>query len=340
MLAAVTQLQNAQTVKEFLLKRNLIHQEYLVVKEMGFIYFPITKSAKVPKAKIVNTKFQFPRKAGSLTIEELLKTKLLPQELAIIPKSQEIVGQIMILEIPEELISKEKIIAQSYLQINKNIDTVVKKDHIHTGEYRLRKVKILAGKNSKETIHQESGIKIKLHLERTYFSARTSHERLRIAKQVKPGENIMVMFSGAGPLPLILAHKTPARHITGIEINPLAHQYALQSIELNNLQDKITLLEGDVRERLPQLNQIFDRIAMPLPKTGEEFLDVALPKLKKKGILHLYAFLAENEIATHGKKVKEICTQLKHPVRIMRAVKCGQFSPRVFRICFDLKMLK
>src|SRR3989338_1948157 len=149
---------------------------------------------------------------------------------------------------------------------------------MHSGEFRLRKVKILTGKNSKETIHQESGIKIKLHLERTYFSARTSHERLRIASQVKPGENILVMFSGAGPMPLVLARQSPARHITGIEINPLAHQYALQSIELNNLQDKITLLEGDVRERLPPLKQTFYRIAMPLPKTGEEFLDVALPK--------------------------------------------------------------
>src|SRR3989338_3974213 len=110
MLAVVTKLQNAQTVKEFLLKHNLIHQEYLVVKELGFIYFPLIKSAKVPKAKIVNTKFSLPRKAGSLTIEELLKTKLSPQELAIIPKSQEIVGKIMILEIPQELISKEKLI--------------------------------------------------------------------------------------------------------------------------------------------------------------------------------------------------------------------------------------
>ena len=179
MLAAYTELKNAEKVKNFLIAKKNFNTNYLPMKEMGLIYFPIIKKIKVPKAKVVNTKFKFSPKDVSLTIDQLLKGKLTAKEMKLIPRSLEVVGKIMIIEIPEELEKKEKIIAQAYLQQNKNIETVAKKDKIHSGEFRLRKVKILAGKKSKETIHFENGVKIKLDLEKTYFSARSGNERLR-----------------------------------------------------------------------------------------------------------------------------------------------------------------
>ena len=177
MLAAYTELKNAEKVKNFLIAKKNFNTNYLPMKEMGLIYFPIIKKIKVPKAKVVNTKFKFSPKDVSLTIDQLLKGKLTAKEMKLIPRSLEVVGKIMIIEIPEELEKKEKIIAQAYLQQNKNIETVAKKDKIHSGEFRLRKVKILAGKKSKETIHFENGVKIKLDLEKTYFSARSGNER-------------------------------------------------------------------------------------------------------------------------------------------------------------------
>ena len=76
MLAAYTELKNAEKVKNFLLAKKNFDTDYLPVKEMGRIYFPIVKKIKVPKAKVVNTKFKFPEKDVPLTIEELLKGKL------------------------------------------------------------------------------------------------------------------------------------------------------------------------------------------------------------------------------------------------------------------------
>ena len=90
---------------------------------------------------------------------------------------------------------------------------------------------------------------------------------------------------------------------------------------------------------LPQLRKKFDRIVMPLPKTGEDFLHLALQKAKKGAIVHLYAFLHENEVQPHKKKIKKISTLSKHPVQILRTVPCGQFSPGVHRYCFDLKVM-
>lgn len=340
MLAAQTDLQHAQKVKEALMAKNVLHPNYVIVKEFNFIYFPIVRRVNVTKAKIVNTKFLFPQRNKPLTVEELLKDKLTKKELQLLPHSQEIVGTILILEIPKELKKKEKIIAQAFLQSNKSIETVVRKDEIHSGDYRLRKVKILAGKNSTETTHKENGVSIKLDLEKTYFSAKLANERLRIAKQIKKGEEALVLFSGAGPYPLVLARNSPAKIIYGIELNPIAFSYAVDNVALNNLTSRIVLKEGDVRKILPGIPKKFDRIAMPLPKTGEQFLGIALSKAKPGAIIHLYAFVSEEEIPGEKKKIKEISKKNHYSVKVLRTVKCGQFSPYVHRVCFDLKVIK
>lgn len=338
MYAAQAELKNAQKVKEYLIKKNLFHPNYTALKEFGRIYFPIIKKTKVPGATVVAVSFSFPQKMHHSSLQELLQGKLTPAEWEILPKSQEIVGKILILEIPLELAKKERVIAEAYLKQSKNIETVVKKSDIHEGDYRLRKVKVLAGKNTKETIHLENGVKIKLDLEKTYFSARSANERLRIAKQIRKGEEVLVMFSGAAPYPLVIAHNSLAKKVYGVELNPLAHQYAVQNVELNKCAGRVIVLQGDVRTLIPALKQKFDRIVMPLPKTADDFLALALSAAKKGAVIHFYAFLAEEEIPAASKKIKELCKGYSHQVKILRAVTCGQFSPRTFRVCFDLKI--
>ena len=340
MFAAKVKLHDAETVKTYLLKHNLLHPDFSPLKEFDYLFFPLNKKAKVPHAEVATTHVHFPSKRKPMRIEDLLQGTLSQKQLKLLPKSQEIVGNILILEVPEEFLDKEKAIAEAYLKLHPHVTTVVKKDQMHEGVFRTRKVKILAGRKTKETIHVESGVKIQLHLEKTYFSARTANERLRVAKLVKPGEEILVMFSGAGPFPLVLAKHSLAKKIWGIELNTFAHAYALNNIEMNNFQDKIELYAGDVRVHLPKIKKKFDRVLLPLPKTSDEFLDVALPRVKKGGIVHLYRFLDEQDVAQEVKKVKAICAGLGHPVTIIRKVKCGQFSPGRFRYCFDMKVLK
>lgn len=338
MLAAFTDLKNAQKVKEFLIKKNLLHRGYYPSKELDHIFFPITKNAKVPNARIVDTNFDFDQNKKPLSLEDLLKDELTRKELSLIPRSQEIVGKIMILEVPQELEKKEKRIAQAYLKTNKQIETVVKKDQIHSGTYRLRKVKILAGKRTKETLHHENGVELKIDLENTYFSARSANERLRIAKQVRKGESVLVMFSGAAPYPLVIAKNSKAKEIVGIEINSMAHRLAVDNTEMNRMFGRVKIFNDDVNLLLPKMRKKFDRIVMPLPKTGELFLPLALKRSKPGTLIHLYAFLEEKEIPAEAKKIKQIAEPFK--INILRHVKCGQFSPYVFRVCFDIKIIK
>jgi tRNA (guanine37-N1)-methyltransferase len=199
-------------------------------------------------------------------------------------------------------------------------------------------MKWLAGKRTKEAIHIENGIKLKLNVETVYFSPRLSTERKRISELVKPGEKILVMFSGCAPYPCVLSKNTKASEIVGVEINPEGHKYGFQNIALNKLNN-ITLYNADVNEFVPKLETKFDRILMPLPKSAGDFLDAALAVSKNGTIIHFYNFLNEDSFIDAEKMVDDACRKRGFTWKKLALVKCGQQSPRVFRVCLDFEVL-
>ncbi len=84
---------------------------------------------------------------------------------------------------------------------------------------------------------------------------------------------------------------------------------------------------------------IFDRIIMPLPRGGENFLDVALRASQKGTIIHFYDFLHEDDFNLAKEKVRKACAKAKRKHKILDMVKCGQYSPRTFRVCLDFMIL-
>ncbi|MBI2208044.1 class I SAM-dependent methyltransferase family protein [Candidatus Woesearchaeota archaeon] len=272
-------------------------------------------------------------------LRDLLKGKLTPEELSIIPSSYDIVGSILIFsDFPKELAKKERIIGEALLKLHKSIKTVCKKTKKYSGKYRLPKLKIITGEKIKETIHKENNARLKLDVEKVYFSSRLSTERKRIFEQVKKNEDILVMFSGCGVYPITIARNANAKEIYGIEINPTAHKYALENLKLNKIDGKIKLFLGDVKKILLKINKKFDRILMPLPKGAENYLDLALSKINKNGIMHFYTFSEEGKYEPIIKTIKKECEKQENKCKILRIVKCGQFSPRINRICVDFRV--
>ena len=269
-------------------------------------------------------------------LKELFKKELTKSQLEILPTSFDVVGDILIFaDFPKELEKKEKIIGKEILENFKNIKVITKKTGNYGGKFRTPKLKILAGERRKETIHRENNIRIKLNIEKVYFSSRLGHERERINKQIKKNESVLVMFSGCAVYPINISKNTQAKEIYAVEINPIAHKYAEENLLLNKTKN-ITLFNADVKEFLP--SKKFDRILMPLPKSAENFLDLALKKIKPKGIIHFYDFEHESEFNLGKEKIRNACKKLKKKCRILNLVKCGQYGNRKYRICVDAKI--
>lgn len=65
---------------------------------------------------------------------------------------------------------------------------------------------------------------------------------------VKPKEDVVDLGTGTGIIPILLEAKTQGRHFTGVEIQEASAQMARRSVELNHLEDKITIQLGDIKE--------------------------------------------------------------------------------------------
>ncbi len=66
--------------------------------------------------------------------------------------------------------------------------------------------------------------------------------------QVKLGEKVLDLGTGTGIIPILLEAKTAGRHFTGLEIQEEIVDMAKRSVRLNQLEEKICIVQGDIKE--------------------------------------------------------------------------------------------
>ena len=161
-----------------------------------------------------------------------------------------------------------------------------------SGILRLRTLEWVAGERRTETIHKECGCVFKVDLSHCYFSPRLSYERMRIAKQVLTGEVIVNMFAGVGCYSIIIAKHSETDKIYSIDINPKSIEYMQENVMLNKVEEKVIPVQGDSKQIIQEkLQNIAERVLMPLPELAYEYLDYAFAALKPNGgWIHYYDF--------------------------------------------------
>lgn len=284
----------ANDVRKILLKYSLINLDAKIKRENDFVIIPLIEE---PDQDIINeigqnmeiiyTDFEM-QKRGPKSLKDYLKGKIDPQKIDEIRGSFDIIGDIVILEIPDDLENYKNLIGEAALKFTKRKAVFRKKSEIK-GIIRTRELEHLAGDDISETIHQEFGCRLMLDVKKVYFSPRLATERKRVADSVKDGETIVDMFAGVGPFPVLIAKNHDVK-IYAIDINPEAYMYIHKNIELNKVENKVIPILGDVREVLEDKNIKADRIIMNLPGTAFEFLDSAMKSIKGGGIIHYYEF--------------------------------------------------
>lgn len=66
--------------------------------------------------------------------------------------------------------------------------------------------------------------------------------------RVKEGEQVLDLGTGTGIIPILLAGKTKGKHFTGLEIQRESADMAKRSVRYNDLEERISIIEGDLRE--------------------------------------------------------------------------------------------
>lgn len=262
-----------------------------------------------------------------MSLKELLKGDLPENRLPELPNGFEVIGDIAIVNLPRSLDNYRHLIAKAIVSHRKDVRTVLCKINKLKGEKRIAGFEILSGTGT-ETFHRENNCTYFLDVTRTYFSTRLAYERNRIADIVSNGEDILVMFCGAGPFLIPIKKKNDVR-ITGIDNNPDACYYLKKNLDINNVEGNVILSSA--------LNNIFkrpfDRIVMPTPYGQDYFLDNARDLIRQGGIVHFYTFKKDFEFE-HFRKLLE-----KRGWKIIFTRKCGNVAPRVARYVFDMEKM-
>lgn len=281
------------------------------------------------------------------TLKEALALKLPKKEAEFATNAYDSFGNIAVIEIPRELNKRKKLIGATLIELNPRFETVCSIESNHEGKYRVQKIKVIAGKKQTVATYKESGCTFLIPLGKVFFSPRLGGERTRIASMIQPSELVGCWFSGVGPYPIVFAKNSPGAKFIAIELNPVAHKYALKNAELNKVnkdfdkgKERVVFIKGDVKKVAKKFKRKFDRLAMPLPHTGYQFLAEAFSCIKSNGMIHFYEIVIKDDFATPESQIHDAAKKAKRKIEIVRKSRVRQFSPVKEQVVFDIFVLE
>ena len=270
---------------------------------------------------------------------EPVQIDFLPEERPATPEdilgyrpSFEVVGDIAMVEEADA-----EAVAAAIMATSKGIKAVIAPISEVEGEFRTRRFRHIAGEPRTSTIHKEHGLRYKVDLESAYFTERLGTERLRVARQVKPGDFVLDMFAGVGPFSLLLAKK--GAQVVAMDKNPLAIKCLKENAVLNRVQN-IEILKGDAAELALRYAGQADHVIMNLPHSACSFLVPAMRAAKSGGVVHYYCIAPEDDLYRDEALIRTAADSLGAGVDVLYRGIVRSYAPRRHNVVIDFRVTK
>jgi tRNA wybutosine-synthesizing protein 2 len=252
-----------------------------------------------------------------------------------LPRKWELLGDILLLKLPEELEGLKEEIARVYAE--ELSAKAVLRDMGIEGYFREPKVELLWGEDT-ETIHKENGVKFKLDCARLMFSSGNIDERIRMATVSDQDEVVVDMFSGIGFFTVPMAVHSRPKRVYALEINPTAHHYLCENVILNDVMEIVKPVLGDNRDF--DKKGISDRVVMGYLKDTQEFLPKALEILKEDGgVIHYHEKCPNELLETRPlKNLRKAIEGSGRKMEVLNTKNVKSYAPGVSHVVLDVKV--
>ncbi len=227
---------------------------------------------------------------------------------------------------------------EKFLREHKNVTTVLEKSSKISGRLRTPSTKFICGEKTKEALYRENDCAFRLNVDNCYFSPRLSTERKELASKVRRGEKVLVMFGGVAPFAIVIAKMSRAAKVVSIELGRECSKYALENVKRNKLLDRVEIVQGDVRRKVPLLKEKFDRVVMARPNLKDSFLDVGLKVVKKGGMIHYYGFYSLDKREEMLEMILSEAQRARRKIKVFGVKRAGEVGVRKFRWRVDLRV--
>ena len=254
-------------------------------------------SNQIPAEKIVSQISEFFIQKSTPISEEMLDN--LPKkwemfnDLAIIPNDS-----VNSLEWRRVLANDESLTKKIWEIIAEciNVSRIARQAEIAVDKIRSSQVKMIKG-NSGEVEFVDNGVKFWLDVTKVMFSSGNVTERHRIGEINMDGEIVIDAFAGIGYYTLPMLVRSNAKHVYACEMNPNSIMALRHGAELNQVLDRLTIVEGDNQETLQSLTGIADRLHLGILPSSQSTWKLAINCLKSTGgMIHIHMNVKESEI--------------------------------------------
>ena len=337
---------DAEKLRVALLDAEALSKGVRILHDDGYVYIPVNNIDRQNIKKLGRDfDFEVTRRADAVerkvqrSYAERLSSVLPKKDIDEIAGGYEALGNIAIVEIPEKLYkgTKGKKIGRAIIESSRTIGTVLAKAGPVSGRFRTRKFAFVAGKRTYIANYRENGCMFRFDVRKVFFSSKLSFERRRIAKAAGDLENIAVPFAGVGPFAIEIAKAHPTSRIMAIELNRHAYKYMLENIGINKVGNVVPVL-GDFAEFAEKNVAWADRVVMPMPKAGLEFVIPALRIAKRKANFHLYAFCeAEGGADRLFGEIEKIAADHGRRISLVSARRVRNYSSSEIEVVIDFK---
>ncbi len=267
----------------------------IIQRRDGYVEIPVLSAPKKGDWNLVRQKkplFMRPK----LSHEQILKSLGLKGDVAMALKHWELLGDVLVINLPESTKNKEEI-ARGLMGLIPRANAVLNYEGV-SGVYREPNAELLVG-DSTETIHRENGCTFKLDPMKVMFSSGNQGEKMRIAKVSNQDEIVLDMFAGIGQFTIPVAKYSKPQKVYAIEKNPIAYSYLSKNVKLNELAN-VETIQGDCRDVSPR--GAVDRVIMGY-FDSTDFIPTALEALRGNGVIHHHLLVKKSNLSEEAKKL-------------------------------------
>ena len=371
-LVVLVDKSDASTIRQSLTTMKLIDDNFIIKEVNSAIAIPILDAEKVKKSTwFDNTKHEITELNLLLKNQKYTPAEQIARDMTLylkqyfdsdlsglianLPQKWELFGDLAI--IPNstmnnsqwqdlfELITQDQereiwqIIARAL-----RVERLARQDKIATDMMRTSQVKMLLGHSGEVEIN-DFGVKFWLDVTKVMFSSGNVTERHRIGNIDMSGEIIVDAFAGIGYYTLPMLVRSNAQHVYACEINPNSIQALQNGAKLNNVEKRLTILEGDNLSTMQQVYSLADRVHLGILPSSKKTWQSAINCLKPSGgKLHIHMNVEEEKIEDFvtycSDSIAKLAKQLGREgiVSVEHVEKVKWYAPRIRHIVIDISV--
>ncbi|UCE80311.1 MAG: class I SAM-dependent methyltransferase family protein [Methanobacteriota archaeon] len=340
MLGVRVDRREAEEIRRILASAGVIDTTRAIIEHGDCVLIPVTA---IPSCRYMDgyeceaVSQEFPsRLKREDPIDEIRRAANVPDDLKyLLPDKWELLGDVLVIRIPNKLEPYEKAIAETYAKVL-GVKSVLRDMGGVTGEFRTPVMKKILGSDT-VAVHKENGVLFKLDVSQIMFSSGNIDERMRASRIACDNEVVVDMFAGIGYFSIPIAvHQSP-RRVIACELNPVAFAYLVENIDLNSVRETVEPIRGDNRNL--EGESIADRVFMGYVKTTHEYLRTAIRLIRDGGVIH-YHETCPCELLPDRPICRLRSAAGDDNVEVLGVREVKSYSPGVSHIVVDARILK